>query len=76
MFMQYICDCQMQMKFSMHRRVFVALAARKYHKNSYRTALFVTFKEKGRKLDKVNQIFANFHLESAKNFYCTLIYIY
>jgi len=47
--MQYICDCQMQIKFAMHRRVFMALAARKYHKNSYRAALFVTLKEKGKK---------------------------
>ena len=39
----------MQIKFAMHRRVFMALAARKYHKNSYRAALFVTLKEKGKK---------------------------
>ena len=39
----------MQIKFAMHRHVFMELADRKYHKNSYRAALFVTFAEKGRK---------------------------
>lgn len=39
----------MKIKFAMHRRVFMELSDRKYHKNSERAALFVTFTEKGRK---------------------------
>jgi len=62
----------MQIKFVTHRRVFMAIAVRKYHKNSYRATLFVTLKEKGRKTWQNQSHFCRFSFGRAENCYCTL----
>jgi hypothetical protein len=64
--MQYIRDCQMQIKFAMHRRVFMELSDRKNIRRILKELLYLLHSQrKAEKLHKGKQIFANFHLERA-----------
>jgi len=54
----------------------MALAARKITRILIELLYLLHSKRKAEKLDNVNHIFANFHLERAENFYYTLINAY